>query len=63
MIIRQVTHIIFQYPQDYLQEYEWCKTKGDRWVHKSQDTQCSVYENEVSYSIGVPIAEQTERSE
>lgn len=63
MIIRQITHIIFQYPEDYQQEYEWCKTKTDMWTHKSQDTNCSVYENEISYAVGVPKAEQTERKE
>ena len=63
MIIEQTTHIIFQYPQDYLQEYEWCKTKDDRWYHKGQDTQCSIYENKISYSIGQSVAERTERSE
>lgn len=63
MIIEQTTRIIFQYPQDYLQEYEWCKTKEDRWVHKSTDTLCSVYENTVSYCIGQFKDEsQTERS-
>ena len=60
MIIRQITHIIFQYPEDYQQEYEWCKTKTDMWTHKSQDTNCQVYENEISYAVGVPRAEQTE---
>lgn len=54
MIIEQTTHIVFQYPQDYLQEYEWCKTKGDKWYHIGQDTQCSIYENKISYAIGQP---------
>lgn len=58
MIIRQNTTIIFEYPQDYLQEREWLKNKNDKWVHKGTDTICSVYESEISYSIG-----QTERSE
>ena len=54
MIMRQTTTIVFEYPQDYLQEQEWCKTKDDRWVHKSTDTMCTVYENTISYSIGQP---------
>ena len=54
MIIRQTTTIVFEYPQDYLQEQEWCKTKDDRWVHKSTDTLGAVYENTISYSIGQP---------
>ena len=54
MIIRQTTTIIFEYPQDYLQEQEWCKTKDDRWVHKGTDTLGAVYENKISYSIGQP---------
>lgn len=54
MIIRQTTTIVFEYPQDYLQEQEWCKTKEDRWIHKSTDTMCTVYENTISYSIGQP---------
>lgn len=54
MIIRQTTTIVFEYPQDYLQEQEWCKTKDDRWIHKSTDTMCTVYENTISYSIGQP---------
>lgn len=60
MIINQTTTIIFQYPQDYLQEQEWCKTKDDRWIHKGTDTQGAVYENRISYSIGQPIVKQTE---
>ena len=52
MIIRQTTTIVFEYPQDYLQEQEWCKTKEDRWVHKGTDTLGAVYENQISYSIG-----------
>lgn len=61
MIIEQTTRIIFQYPKDYLQEQEWCKTKGEGWHHIGTDTQCSIYEKKISYSIGQ--AEQTERSE
>ena len=59
MIIRQTTTIVFEYPQDYLQEQEWCKTKDDRWVHKSTDTLGAVYENTISYSIGQPQTEPT----
>lgn len=57
MRIKQTTTIIFQYPQDYLQEQEWLKGKddNDKWVHKGVDTLCSIYEREISYSI-----EQTE---
>ena len=54
MIIEQKTYIVFEYPQDYLQEQEWRKTKDDRWIHKSTSTLCSVYENTISYSIGQP---------
>ena len=54
MIIRQTTTIVFEYPQDYLQEQEWCKTKEDRWIHKGTDTLGAVYENIISYSIGQP---------
>ena len=54
MIIRQTTTIVFEYPQDYLQEQEWCKTKEDRWIHKGTDTLGAVYENAISYSIGQP---------
>lgn len=54
MIIRQTTTIVFEYPQDYLQEQEWCKTKGERWIHKSTSTLGAVYENTISYSIGQP---------
>ena len=54
MIIRQTTTIVFEYPQDYLQEQEWCKTKGDRWIRKDTDTLGAVYENKISYSIGQP---------
>ena len=54
MIIRQTTTIVFEYPQDYLQEQEWCKTKDDRWIHKGTDTLGAVYENTISYSIGQP---------
>ena len=57
MTIKQTTTIIFQYPQDYLQEQEWLKNKDDKWIHKSTDTLCSIYEREVSYSV-----DQTERS-
>ena len=60
MIIRQTTTIVFEYPQDYLQEQEWCKTKDDRWVHKSTDTLGAVYENTISYSIGVTADRKTE---
>ena len=66
MIIRQTTTIVFEYPQDYLQEQEWCKTKEDRWIHKSTDTLCSVYENTISYCIGTTSDrkdEQTERED
>lgn len=54
MIIRQTTTIVFEYPQDYLQEQEWRKTKEDRWIHKSTDTLGAIYENTISYSIGQP---------
>ena len=54
MIIKQTTTLIFEYPQDYLQEQEWCKTKEDRWIHKGTDTLGAVYENTTSYSIGQP---------
>ena len=54
MIIQQTTTLIFQYPQDYMQEQEWCKTKDDRWIHKGTDTLGAVYENTISYSIGQP---------
>ena len=54
MIINQTTTIIFEYPQDYMQEQEWCKTKEDRWIHKGTDTLGAVYENTISYSIGQP---------
>ena len=57
MIIKQTTTLIFQYPQDYLQEQEWLKNKDDKWIHKSTDTLGSIYVCETSYSIG-----QTERS-
>ena len=53
MIIKQTTAIIFQYPQDYLQEQEWLKTKNDMWVHKGTSTLSSIYESEISYSIGL----------
>ena len=56
MIIKQAITLIFQYPQDYVQEQEWLKTKDDKWVHKGTDTFCSIYESETSYSI-----EKTER--
>lgn len=52
MIIKQTTTMIFQYPQDYLQEQEWLKDKTDMWVHKGTSTLSSVYECEISYSIG-----------
>ncbi len=51
MIIKQAITLIFQYPQDYLQEQEWLKNKDDKWVHKGTDTLCSVYESEASYDI------------
>ena len=51
VIIKQITTIIFQYPQEYLQEQEWLKGKDDKWVHKGTDTLCSIYERETSYSI------------
>ena len=54
MIIRQTTTIVFEYPQDYLQEQEWCKTKGERWIHKITSTLGAVYENTISHSIGQP---------
>ena len=54
MIINQTITLIFEYPQDYLQEQEWCKTKEDRWIHKGTDTLGAVYENTISYSIGQP---------
>ena len=60
MIIRQTTTIVFEYPQDYLQEQEWCKTKEDRWIHKSTDTLGAVYENTISYSIGATADRKTE---
>ena len=62
MIIQQTTTIIFQYPQDYLQEQEWCKTKDDRWVHKGTDTLGAVYENQISYSIGQPKKGETDET-
>ena len=58
MIIRQTTTIVFEYPQDYLQEQEWCKSKDDRWIHVGIDTRCSIYENKISYSIGQPKTER-----
>ena len=63
MIIRQTITIVFEYPQDYLQEQEWCKTKGDKWVHKGTDTLCAVYENQISYSIGATADRKTEQTE
>ena len=60
MIINQTTTLIFEYPQDYLQEQEWCKTKEDRWIHKSTDTFGAVYENTISYSIGATPGRKTE---
>jgi hypothetical protein len=62
MRVKQTTTLIFEYPQDYLQEQEWCKTKADRWVHKGTDTICSVYESEISYNVGASCRVQTERS-
>ena len=61
MVIQQKHIIIFQYPQDYEAEYEFCKTKGDEWVHKGKDTRCSVYEHEISYNVGASCRVQTER--
>lgn len=60
MIIRQTTTIVFEYPQDYLQEQEWCKTKEDRWIHKGTDTLGAIYENQISYSIGASVSVKTE---
>jgi len=60
MIIQQTTTLIFQYPQDYMQEQEWCKTKDDRWIHKGTDTLGAVYENQISYSIGSSVSVKTE---
>lgn len=60
MIVKQTTTLIFEYPQDYLQEQEWCKTKADRWIHKGTDTLGAVYENTISYSIGQPTEPQTD---
>ena len=62
MIVKHTTTLIFEYPQDYMQEQEWCKTKGDGWIHKSTDTLCSVYENQISYAVGASVAVHTERS-
>lgn len=65
MIIRQTQTLIFQYPDDYLQEYEWCKTKDDRWLHKGHDTNCSIYETSTDFTItqSEQTEPQTERSE
>ena len=60
MIVKQTTTLIFEYPQDYLQEQEWCKTKGDKWIHRGTDTLGAVYENQISYSIGASAKVQTE---
>ena len=60
MIIRQTQTLIFEYPQDYTTEYEWCKTKDDRWVHKGQDTQCSIYETSTDFAFMSRYAQQTE---
>ena len=62
MIIQQTTHIVFEYPQDYLQEQEWCKTKTDEWIHVGIDTRCSIYENKISYSIGATADHKIENS-
>ena len=51
MIFKQVVTLIFQYPQDYLQEQEWLKDKTDIWVHKGTSTFCSIYESEISYDF------------
>ena len=59
MIIRQTQTLIFQYPDDYQQEYEWCKTKDDRWFHKGRDTNCSIYETSTDFTI----TQSEERSE
>ena len=60
MTVIQTTTIIFQYPQDYMQEQEWCKTKDDRWIHIGTDTLGSIYENQISYCIGPAVAVQSE---
>lgn len=55
MIVSQTTTIVFEYPQDYLQEQEWLKEKAEQWVHKGTDTRCAIYEYQVSYSVGADI--------
>ena len=62
MIVSQTTTIIFEYPQDYLQEQEWIKTKSEHWIHIGTDTQCSVYEYQVSYVIGAKESVTKERA-
>lgn len=52
MIVRQTTTIVFEYPQDYLQEQEWLKEKAEQWVHIGADTQCAIYEHQITYSVG-----------
>jgi hypothetical protein len=52
MIISQKITILFEYPQDYLQEQEWLKTKEEHWIHKGTDTHGSAYEYQVSYRVG-----------
>lgn len=61
MIIRQTQTLIFEYPDDYTVEYEWCKTKDDKWIHKGCDTQCSIYEFTTDFYIESRYAQQTER--
>ena len=51
MILKQTQTLIFYYPDDFIAEYEWCKHKGDEWVHKGTDTRCSVYEHTTDFSI------------
>ena len=63
MIIQQTNTIVFEYPQDYMREREWCKNKDDGWIHIGWDTRCSVYENKISYSIGAKADRKTEQTE
>lgn len=60
MIIKQTQTLIFQYPDDYIAEHEWNKTKDDKWVHKGTDTQCSVYELTTDFYIQSNYAQQTD---
>ena len=61
MIVKHTTTLIFQYPQDYLQEQEWLKNdKTDIWVHKGTSTLSSIYESEIFYSIGPGEGETNE---